>query len=249
MTSRPYAYRDPDAWLGGFEVRTLADFSPEQVQTFIKRWYEHVGQRDRSLGPINAGRYAAQLGAAVEQNPRLADLASRPLLLTLMASLHRWREGGSLPERRQELYEASVGLLLDLWQRPKQVFDSQGRAAGIEYDVWQELGIGAEALRKALGLVAYEAHWKQPSTEGTHDIRARDLVGVLYERPIRPRPAQRRTPGAPDRGIPDQSRRPAHRRSRVRCMPSHTAPSRIPGCLSPGRHRFSLSVGRSATRG
>ncbi len=109
VTSRPYAYQDVEARLTGFDVRTLADFSPEQVQTFIGRWYEHVGQRDRSLGPDNAERYAEQLQAAVEQNPRLADLAPRPLLLTLMASLHRWREGGSLPERRQELYEASVG--------------------------------------------------------------------------------------------------------------------------------------------
>jgi len=182
VTSRPYAYQDEKARLTGFEVRTLADFSPEQVQTFIGRWYEHVGQRDRSLGPAKARQYAAQLQAAVEQNPRLADLAPRPLLLTLMASLHRWQEGGRLPEKRQALYEASVGLLLDLWQRPKQVFGAQGRSVGIEYDVWRELGIGAEALRKALELAAYEAHLNQPSTQGTHDIRARDLVGVLYER-------------------------------------------------------------------
>jgi len=181
VTSRPYAYRDPEAWLTGFDVRTLADFSPEQVQTFIARWYAHVGHKDRALGPANADRYAKQLQAAVEGNPRLAELAPRPLILTLMASLHRWREGGSLPEKRQELYEASVGLLLDLWQRPKQVFDAQGRPAGMEYDIWKELGIGAEELRTAINLVAYEAHWKQPALEGTHDIRARDLVGVLYE--------------------------------------------------------------------
>jgi formylglycine-generating enzyme required for sulfatase activity len=182
VTSRPYAYQDPDAWLTGFEVRTLADFDPKQIQTFVARWYAHVGRRDRALGPTNAERYAAQLKAAVEQNPRLAELAPRPLLLTLMASLHRWREGGSLPEKRQELYEASAGLLLDLWQRPKQAFDTQGRPASIEYDVWRELGIGAEALRAALNQVAYEAHWRHPSLEGTADIRARDLVGILYER-------------------------------------------------------------------
>jgi formylglycine-generating enzyme required for sulfatase activity/energy-coupling factor transporter ATP-binding protein EcfA2 len=181
VTSRPYAYQDPEAWLTSFQVRTLADFSPEQVQAFIVRWYAHVGQKDRALGPVNADRYARQLQAAVEQNPRLAELAPRPLLLTLMASLHRWREGGSLPEKRQELYEASVGLLLDLWQRPKQLFDAQGRPAGMQYDVWKELGIGAEELRAALNLVAYEAHWKQPTLEGTHDIRVRDLVGILYE--------------------------------------------------------------------
>jgi predicted NACHT family NTPase len=123
VTSRPYAYQDAQAHLARFEARTLLPFTPEQVQTFIHRWYEHVGLKDPALGPQNAARYADQLAHAVETNPRLADLAPNPLLLTLMASLHRWREGGSLPERRQELYEQSVTLLIDLWQRPKQLFD------------------------------------------------------------------------------------------------------------------------------
>jgi formylglycine-generating enzyme required for sulfatase activity len=181
VTSRPYAYQDPDAYLAGFEVRRLAPFTPEQVQAFIHRWYEHVGQKDPALGPDNAARYAEQLAHAVETNPRLADLAPNPLILTLMASLHRWREGGSLPEKRQELYEQSVELLIDLWQRPKQLFDSQGNPAGEEYDVFTELGIPRDSLRAALNRAAYRAHRDQPETTGTHDILARDLAGELYE--------------------------------------------------------------------
>mgnify|MGYP001139236429 CR=1 FL=1 len=181
VTSRPYAYQDPEAHLARFDVRTLAPFTPEQAQTFIHRWYKHVGLKDPALGPENAARYAEQLAHAVEANPRLAELAPNPLLLTLMASLHRWREGGSLPERRQELYEQSVRLLLDLWQRPKQLFDAEGNPAGEEYDVFTELGIPQEKLRTALNLVAYEAHREQPALTGTHDVRARDLAGALYE--------------------------------------------------------------------
>ena len=182
VTSRPYAYQDPEAQLSGFQVRNLADFTlDEQVPAFIDRWYAHVGQKDRALGSEKAARYAEQLKATIERNPRLAELSSRPLLLTLMASLHRWREGGSLPEKRQELYEASVTLLLDLWQRNKPRYDAQGCPMGEEYDVWTELGIRADDLRTALNLVAYEAHRDQPTLQGTHDIRARDLAGVLYE--------------------------------------------------------------------
>ncbi len=181
VTSRPYAYQDPKAHLARFEVRRLAPFTPEQVERFIRRWYEHVGVKDPSLGPTSAARYADQLTHTVQTNPRIAELAPNPLLLTLMASLHRWREGGSLPERRQELYEQSVRLLLDLWQRPKQVFDAEGNLVGEEYDVFTELGIPQDNLRAALNRVAYEAHWKQPALTGTHDIRACDLAGALYE--------------------------------------------------------------------
>jgi len=181
VTSRPYAYQDPEARLNGFPVRDLADFTLDgQVPAFIDRWYAHVSEKDRSLGQEKAKRYAEQLKAEIERLPRLADLAPRPLLLTLMASLHRWREGGSLPQKRQELYEACVILLLELWQRTKPRYDDRGRMVE-EHDVWTELGIPAERLRAALNRIAYEAHRDAPSLEVTHDIRARDLAGVLYE--------------------------------------------------------------------
>jgi len=181
LTSRPYAYQDMDLRPDGFDVRRLATFSPEQVEAFITRWYTHLGLKDPAFGPETAARYAKCLAHEVQRNPRLADLATSPLLLTLMASLHRWREGGSLPEKRQELYEESVKLLLDLWQRPKQLFDAQGRPTGKEYDAFAELGIGQESLRRALNYVAYEAHKNQPALTGTHDIRAGELAGVFYE--------------------------------------------------------------------
>ncbi|MBN2001199.1 SUMF1/EgtB/PvdO family nonheme iron enzyme, partial [candidate division KSB1 bacterium] len=181
VTSRPYAYQDPEAHLTGFEIRTLADFSSEQIQMFINRWYTSLGQKDRTLGTVTAQRYATQLQKAVRNNPRLAELAPRPLLLTLMASLHRWREGGSLPEKRQELYEAGVNLLLELWQKPKLLFDAQGNFTETQYDVWNELGISSEGLRNALNKIAYEAHCLGSPKEGTSDIRVRELVGILYD--------------------------------------------------------------------
>lgn len=181
LTSRPYAYQDVALRPANFEVRRLAPFTSAQVATFITRWYTHAGLKDARFGPQNAARYAERLAYEVQRNPRLADLATTPLLLALMASLHRWREGGSLPEKRQELYEESVKLLLDLWQRPKQVLDGQGRAVGQEYDVFTELGIGHDALRRVLNGVAYAAHKNQPQLTGTHDIRAGELAGALYE--------------------------------------------------------------------
>lgn len=182
VTSRPYGYQDPEARLTGFEVRTLMDFTSEQIQTFIGRWYAHVGEKDHALGRANAERYAAQLRRVVETHPRIAELARPPLLLTLMASLHRWSEGGTLPEKRQELYEKSVHLLVDLWQREKTLFDQHGQPiAQKEYDVFTELGISQQNLRGALNLLAFEAHRDQPVLTGTHDITAGQLAGTLYE--------------------------------------------------------------------
>ncbi len=181
VTSRPYAYEKPEWQLTGFEVRYLAPFSEEQIDTFIERWYTYLGHKDPALGPDTADLYARQLKHALDKNPRLSELAPNPLLLTLMASLHRWREGGALPERRQELYEEIIKLLIDLWQRPKLRFDQAGNPVGEEYDVFWELGIAQEDLRKALEKLAYEAHRDQPVLQGTHDIPADRVAGVLYD--------------------------------------------------------------------
>jgi len=181
VTARPYAYQKPEWQLPGFEVRRLAPFSPKQAQEFIGRWYHHVGEKDPALGPETAERYAAQLQSQVERNRRLAELASNPLLLTLMASLHRWQEGGALPEERWSLYEQSITLLLDLWQKPKIRFDLEGKPVGEQYDVFSELGIPRENLRQALEKIAYEAHRTQEGEEGTADIPVRVVAGCLYE--------------------------------------------------------------------
>ena len=61
-----------------------------------------------------APQRAQDLIDALEQRPYLADMASRPLLLTLMASLHAHKS--RMPEHRAQLYQFSVELLLGRWQ-------------------------------------------------------------------------------------------------------------------------------------
>ncbi|MBE2197421.1 MAG: SUMF1/EgtB/PvdO family nonheme iron enzyme, partial [Anaerolinea sp.] len=174
VTSRPYAYGS--GWeLSGFQVTRLLPFSDEQIKAFVEQWYTVMGQQDGTLGPEKAKSYGEGLVRQVENNRNLRELARHPLLLTMMVYIHRGREGGALPQRREELYELSVILLLDLWRRSKAMPDQETQTLA---DV---LGMDTAQLRNALAEVAFVAHRDQPDQEQTADIPGEVLAGKLHK--------------------------------------------------------------------
>jgi formylglycine-generating enzyme required for sulfatase activity len=156
LTARPYAYADPEWYLEKFQNLTLAPFSEKQVQRFVQSWYHAVGPKmDWSMEA--ADLRAGSLAQALEERQYLGDLASRPLLLTLIATMHT--SGGQLPQDRAELYEETVKLLLTRWERKRTVV-VDGKPLEDE-GITRALGIGEPALRRALETLAYAVHQRQ----------------------------------------------------------------------------------------
>jgi formylglycine-generating enzyme required for sulfatase activity len=177
VTSRTYAYQKQDWRLPNFDEALLAPFSKGQIQRFIERWYGHIGPK-RGMHADDAKGRAELLKRAIFGNVRLQALAERPLLLTLMASLHAWR-GGSLPEKREELYNDTVDLLLDWWERPKMVRKASGEMEIAEPSLAQYLKVDRQKVRDLLNQLAFEAHHRQPELAGTADLAEEKLVGGL----------------------------------------------------------------------
>ncbi len=179
ITSRTYAYQKQDWRLPEFQETILAPFSHGQIEAFVEHWYEHVG----SLRGWPEDKYrggAALLKRAISGSQRLGELAGRPLLLTLMASLHAWR-GGTLPEKREELYANAVDLLLDWWEKPKIVRDAQGAPVVLQPSLSEWLNLGRQKVRDLLNELAYTAHAAQPELQGTADIPESKLVEGLLK--------------------------------------------------------------------
>jgi formylglycine-generating enzyme required for sulfatase activity len=182
VTARPYAYADRAWRLAEFSTLALAPFNEEQVERFIDRWCQ-AARPFLGWNEAEAERRAGRLKQALEEREYLADLASRPLLLTLMAALHS--SHGQLPEDRADLYEETVKLMLSRWQQARLTSAPDGTPV-VEPGILQVLGIGEEKLRSTLETLAYRAHETQgrgaQRDEAPADISEAELL--LAFRPL-----------------------------------------------------------------
>ena len=176
ITSRTYAYQRQEWKLDNFAEVQLSPFTRGQIHRFIDTWYCHMVELDR-LTEHDAEDRANVLKRAVERNDRLRELAERPLLLTLIAQLQT-EKGGTLPEKRVELYYEAVDMLLNRWDVMKVTVLEDG-SKSIEPSLQEWLSASRDAIRKALNRLAFEAHRDQEELTGTSDIRQDKLVAAL----------------------------------------------------------------------
>ena len=189
VTCRTYAYQHQEWKLPGFAEATLLPFSAGQIRAFVQAWYAHMADLQR-LSAEAAQGHAAQLLRQALHNPRVRELAERPLLLTLFARLQT-DQGGDLPERREALYKAAVNLLLNDWERLKLRRRADGSTEDPEPSLSEALEASREAIRQQLDRLAFEAHRDQSQLTGTADIRQADLIDALLRASPRKRDEQR----------------------------------------------------------
>jgi hypothetical protein len=174
LTARPYAYADPRWQMPGFETLVVAPFNPQQVAGFVGRWYQAI-RFAQGWDEANAAERASNLLANLNARPDLGDLTTRPLLLTLLATLHSHKS--HMPEDRAELYEFSTGLLLQRWQEGRQVKE-KGEWM-LDPGIEQALNLGEKKLRDALETLALQVHTRQRQSQaGKEEASEKNPVDI-----------------------------------------------------------------------
>ncbi|WP_287601813.1 SUMF1/EgtB/PvdO family nonheme iron enzyme [Thiothrix sp.] len=175
VTCRPYAYRDPQWHIRGFAVSHLAPFTDGQIIRFIQYWYASLGTLDQDAATARG----AKLQAAVLRRSSLHDLAKRPLLLSLIAYLHAYRH--ELPERRADLYERLLELLVNKWEKARfDAKDCDDARRLAQHSLAEFLQIGQDVIRRVLERLAFRAHTLQDAQQQeTADISSDDLILAL----------------------------------------------------------------------
>jgi tetratricopeptide (TPR) repeat protein len=178
ITSRIAGYQE--ASLGSrFRELTIAPMGNAEIKKFLERWCFAIEEAQRPEADVSshqrdAEREARGILRAIETKPGVKRFAANPLLLTILALIHR--NGTQMPQRRVELYQLATKTLIEDWQFGRN----------IPYGVQQgQLSLAEEEVTALLAPLAFQMHEEKPSglvTQGEVEAwltpRMADLQGV-----------------------------------------------------------------------
>ncbi len=166
VTSRIIGYRKSPLSAEGLTHFTLLDFGPDEIEIFVRNWCEAFAVAALGDTPavlLEAHDEQDKLLKAISTNPRIERLAANPLLLTILALIHR--QGVEMPRRRVELYELYIKTLINSWARARNL---DGRPIGPMDEV------------EAVKILAPLADWMHESTE-TGTARWQQIASKVSE--------------------------------------------------------------------
>lgn len=165
VTSRIAGYRDAamSRRVRHFIIRSM---SPDEQEAFLTKWCRAVEDSQTPELPSEerqrvADREILAITSAIADSPGVAALAVNPLLLRILALIHR--TGARLPEKRVELYKLAADTLAQTWRLAQGVPES-------------EL-VKEQFLTKLLSHLGFWMHSTQPSGAAPYD----DVFRVLAQ--------------------------------------------------------------------
>ncbi|APZ91545.1 putative NTPase (NACHT family) [Fuerstiella marisgermanici] len=153
LTSRPIGF-DPEPWRAlGFEVVRLLEYGDSQIRKTISKWSPLIQTGDDF-------QVAQNLEKAIWENSRVRQIASNPLILTILIFLCRSRNY-VLPRRRVDLYEKVAEVFLETWEASKRPSGEFSETLGIDLDArdleWLVADLALQMQRN--GVVTAKRWW------------------------------------------------------------------------------------------
>ena len=93
-----------------FTYLRMADFTPNQINTYIKNWFKGKSKIKQKL---------FKTALFDPNNKRFLEMATQPLLLSLLCI--NFNETMTFSERRIDIYEEAIGILIEKWSANNEV--------------------------------------------------------------------------------------------------------------------------------
>jgi NACHT domain len=197
ITSRPVGYVRVAGEIAHF---VLPNFSQEQVNEFVTKWQKAQERTLRPKAPDlqRAEKDAQDMVNEIQRNPKVAELATNPLMLVIVALIRR--EGRRLPDKRVQLYQRAVETLMETWNQFRNVAEEIGGGETLPVDrltrVWGAVArwtretrptgvIHRAELKRKLAVVLEEMEYDENTPEETAEAyleAAARRAGILEER-------------------------------------------------------------------
>ena len=162
LTSRIVGYKEVRFDGENIQEATLVDFDNEQIEDFVSKWtdvIEKLAQEDKKLAEKAAEKERIELLNAVQHNAGVRSLAANPLLLTILCSMKR--QGITLPERRVQLYQKYIEVLISQWNQTRSIdANKPGRNLNV---------------RQIVKILAPLAFWMHKNSAGLGLVKMQDL--------------------------------------------------------------------------
>lgn len=123
---------------GRFTEVEVADFDEQQIAAFAKNWFRSKNDLPK----------ASTFMQRLQKNKSIQELASNPLLLTLLCFV--FSDSGEFPIRRAELYEDGVRFLLKEWDAMR----------GVQRDALYKM-LDIRRRKDLLSYVAFATFWRK----------------------------------------------------------------------------------------
>jgi hypothetical protein len=199
LTSRPHGFNS--SLFKGVERIDVLDFNDDQKRDFIEKWYRFIAwetkwkyhlqdNADKELGKQlskaqvkaqsqeDADQAAANLRQQLFADRSLIDLAKNPLLLTIIAVAHKFKE--RLPQRRLDVYREIFKLLLEDRPYQRQTRLTITNAADNQ-TILQPLALELTRANQTKFKPRQGAEWIQQRLTETHDDPALTPAQFLQE--------------------------------------------------------------------
>ena len=170
VTSRSIGYERAPLPASTFDTLTLDEYTPDQTVEYVQRWFAYIERPD--------------LVADFErESETVADLKKNPLLLSLLCILYR--ERGSIPRRRRDIYAQCADLLFHTWDSHRHIDQPEELHANGDR-IMQELarwvyksqaaqnGLPESVIKKAIGIFLRD-------TVGVEEGEARRRAGQFLD--------------------------------------------------------------------
>ncbi|MGQ4650228.1 NACHT C-terminal helical domain 2-containing protein [Lyngbya aestuarii] len=101
----------------GFTEVEIADFKPEQIENFVKKWFTALAKDSPKSGLKRASLFLEKM--ELLENQPIKELAKTPVLLNLTCLV--FQAQANFPTKRSDLYKQGLDILLVRWDEARGV--------------------------------------------------------------------------------------------------------------------------------